>query len=800
MSAVSPKAVDRPNRQSPPIFRNNPVLGAVWDATSDAMALSDRDGIVLAANPAYLQLYGFSAEEVVGADFAIIFPEEVRAWAREQYHAIFTSPTIAPAFESVIRRSDGAERLVESRAEFIVENGERVAMLSVVRDITETRRAQDALRASEDRFRAAQDVSLDAFTILRSVRDAAGQIVDFEWEYVNPVAARILRHTAEALVGRRLLDLLPNNEAGGLFANYVRVAETGEPNDYEVAYDGDGITGWFRNMTVKLGDGVAVSFTDITHRKNVEEALRRSEERFRLALRDSNITVFEQDRDLRYVWIYNPSLGYTPDTILGKTDAEMFGPEDSARLIAVKSRVLKTGRGEQAQITLSYPEGVAHYDLHVEPRRDSSGNLIGITCAAANVTEYRVLEERQTMIAEAGLLLASSLNQDELLERLAHLVTGRLADWCIIYVQDEDGSMRRAASAHVDPMKAPLLEDLLRLPLDIHQARGIERVMETRESMLVADLEAWLPEDSQHGPQMALVRQLGLGSGMAVPLLARGNVLGAISLARADKNSPFTQADLALADEIASRAALFLDNASLYQQAQDAVRIREDFLSIASHDLRTPLTSMHLRLQILLQHARNGTLRAMSPERLMSTLEATDRQIMRLAKLIDDLLDVSRIRAGRFELHGEPVDLADVVGSVAERSAEEAAQAGSPLILDTTPVVGEWDVTRLEQVVGNLVSNAIKYGAGQPINITVGREGDAARLTVTDHGIGIAPDRLATIFERFERGVSAERYSGVGLGLYIAHRIVTAYRGSIRVESVVGQGSTFTVTLPITSS
>ncbi|MFN8473924.1 MAG: PAS domain-containing protein [Anaerolineae bacterium] len=797
MSAVPYAPVEQPARNSPLIPYQSAALDAIWRTTSDAMVLSDRDGIVLAVNPACVRLCGHPAEQIVGSGFTFILPEETRCWAIEQYNEIFNAPGTPFTFEAVVVRADGAERIVESRAELIVDNGEPVAVLSVIRDITDTKQAQNSLRVSEERFRAAQDISLDAFTILRSVRDEAGQIIDFEWEYVNPAAGQILQHAPEALVGRRLLEVLPNNDPSGLFANYKNVVETGESHDYELRYEGEGISGWFRNMTVKLGDGVAISFADITRRKEMEEALRRSEERFLLALHDSNTTVFEQDLDLRYVWVYNPRFEYTPESIIGKTDAEMFSAEDSERLTAIKRRVLETGQGEQVQTTVTSSEGTRHYELHVEPRYDSSGNLLGITCASLNVTEYRALEERQSFIAEAGLLLASSLDQAELLRRLARLATGTLADWCIIYLRGEDGRTYRAASAHVDPAKAPLLDELNRLPLDVHQVKGVDLVMETQQPMHVENLEAWLPEESQYGPQMALIRELGPGSGMAVPLVARGNVLGALSLARADKGRPFTPADLSLAEEIASRAALFLDNSILYQQAQSAVRIREDFLSIASHDLRTPLTSMHLRLQILLQHARKGTLRDMAPDRLLATLEATDRQVMRLAKLIDDLLDVSRIQAGRFELHGEPIDLAEVVAAVVERLAEEAAQSGSTIALHSTSVVGEWDSTRLEQVIGNLLSNAIKYGAGKPIAVSVERDDGSARLVIADHGIGIEPERLPAIFERFERGVAAEHYSGVGLGLYIARRIVKAYGGTIRVESTVGEGSTFTVELPL---
>ncbi len=220
--------------------------------------------------------------------------------------------------------------------------------------------------------------------------------------------------------------------------------------------------------------------------------------------------------------------------------------------------------------------------------------------------------------------------------------------------------------------------------------------------------------------------------------------------------------------------------------------MRDEFLAIASHELYTPVTS----LQLLVQGLRTGTIPA-SPETLSRTFGVAERQTKKLTRLIDELLNVSRIQRSGLALKLATVDLAAVTREVTQRFEDELARAGSALVLHAeAPVRGLWDRDRLEQVVTNLVSNAAKFGAGKPIEITVEEAGGTARLIVTDHGIGIAPGRLSRIFDRFERAVSPRQYGGLGLGLYIVREIAQALGGSVRVESQVGLGSTFTLELP----
>ncbi|MRG95838.1 ATP-binding protein [Polyangium spumosum] len=230
------------------------------------------------------------------------------------------------------------------------------------------------------------------------------------------------------------------------------------------------------------------------------------------------------------------------------------------------------------------------------------------------------------------------------------------------------------------------------------------------------------------------------------------------------------------------------------EEQRAAVRARDDFLAIASHELRTPLTSLKLQLGSL----RVALHKAASPDaRLVQKQQALERHTERLEALIENLLDVSRITLGRLSLRREEVDLAQIVRVVLERLEPDAARVGSTFHFTCEgPVTGQWDALRVEQVVTNLVSNALKYGRGKPVDVDLSADAHTARLVVRDHGIGIPEEARARIFSKFERAVPSEHYGGLGLGLFIAHQIVMAHDGAIWVESTEGPGATFVVQLP----
>ncbi|QZZ54548.1 CHASE domain-containing protein [Myxococcus xanthus] len=231
-------------------------------------------------------------------------------------------------------------------------------------------------------------------------------------------------------------------------------------------------------------------------------------------------------------------------------------------------------------------------------------------------------------------------------------------------------------------------------------------------------------------------------------------------------------------------------------EARDAVQVRDDFLSIAAHELRTPLTNLKLQLQLLYRQLRREE--ALDVEKLAQRVLSCERQTSRLATLVDSLLDVSRLARGRMELNLEPVDLDELVREAVRRFETEARTAGVQVTVDSpAPVTGQWDRMRLEQVLTNLLSNALKYGHGAPVDVRVRSDETQAMVEVEDRGIGLPPEDAQRIFGRFERAVSSRHYGGLGLGLFITRQLVEALGGHISVASTPGQGATFTVALPL---
>jgi PAS domain S-box-containing protein len=433
------------------------------------------------------------------------------------------------------------------------------------------------------------------------------------------------------------------------------------------------------------------------------------------------------------------------DELLAVVHAQLANAEECLNTV----RVLQTRPGGESFDSLRFHDG-RFYERYSRPQRIGD-EVVGRVWSYRDVTDRERLLRRAVFLADASRLLAS-LDVEPALDGVAHLAVPFLGDGCAVDLLG-DGGPRRLIAVSRDPAR-PIHPEVRAVTLAGH----------------------------------ASIHAVGPHSYMAVPLIIKHDVIGAMTFVAAPERR-YTQQDLDLAEELARRAALSVENARLYRGAQEALRARDEFLSIAAHELRGPLTSLHLAVQGL----RRGRLPAAANDRV---LELIEREDLRLARFVDELLDVGRIRSGQLRFDIEQVDLAEVVREVAARSAPELARAGSSLSIAATRAVGQWDRFRLEQVVGNLLSNAIRFGLGKPIEIAVGEGGGRATVAVKDGGIGIPLEKQKRIFEPFERAVSMRHYGGLGLGLYIVRTIVEGLGGGVRVASRPGGGATFTVELP----
>ncbi len=388
---------------------------------------------------------------------------------------------------------------------------------------------------------------------------------------------------------------------------------------------------------------------------------------------------------------------------------------------------------------------------------------------------------RVTLLADASIAVASTLDERELAARLTRVLVPRLGSFCAVEWLRADGRARCVG--------ATVGADLVLHDLDLEASEREAAQLRSRSSrgaQLGTALGDPLPSWGETWKRES--ESLGICSMVVLPLEIRGEPLGTLTLGSAQA---YASADVVLGEVIARRMCAGFETARLYEQALEAVRVRDDFISMASHELRTPLTSLLLDAQRLSLGSTDDR------DKLRRASGRITRSSERLARLIGDLLDVSRIRAGRFVVELAEVDFRGVVADALDRYAPQLARAGSTVALESGPgIVGRWDRSRLHQVVANLLQNAIRYGEGKPIEIGLSADERRARLSVKDHGCGMAPEQLERLFEQFARPTTSSSREGLGLGLWIARGIVEAHGGTIWARSVVGEGSEFVVELP----
>ncbi len=498
---------------------------------------------------------------------------------------------------------------------------------------------------------------------------------------------------------------------------------------------------------------------------------------------------YEMDEEFRYRRINAAGLqivGKSREEILGKRVLDVFPDVAEAAIHLATTRVME--RREAEIVETYYPPHQRWYTNRIYPVDG------GIAVFSQDITEQKLLEQNLAFLAEASKILSSSLDYEHTLRGVAQLAVPHFADWCAVDMMTGPNATDLLAIAHIDPAKIHWAEELRRQePVDLDQPGGLGHVLRTCRSAFYPEItDALLIATSKDERALEIARQIGFSSAMIVPLIIRETPIGAMSFVSAESGRHFTPADLRMAEELASRAALAVENSRLYGESQQAVALRDDFISAASHELKTPVTSLKIYTEMLLRQAdQRGDDKS---SRHLGTMNA---QIERLTVLISDLLDVSKIEAGRLELRQEMFDPRRLVEEVVE-----TIQATTTHCIEMTghadrPVVGDWE--RLGQVFTNLLTNAVKYSPrADRIVVRVGEDPESVTVEVEDFGIGMDAEHLEKVFDRFYRVSSTDEktFPGLGMGLFISHEIVRRHGGSLGVTSEKGRGSVFRVVLP----
>lgn len=561
---------------------------------------------------------------------------------------------------------------------------------------------------------------------------------------------------------------------------------------------------------VRLGLGIACGVSISALAEVLHAARRRAErneQRFRALIENGRDVVFVVSADgvVRYASpTVTRTLGHAPEDLVGHGALELIHPDDRERVRRLLDEIREERGASRAVDYRLGDEGGAWRWLEGNVTNLLTDPAVaGLVCNFRDVTARKRAEEAQRLLAEAGAVLTSSLDDEATLDALARLAVRLLADICLIDMVQGDGTIVRAAAAHSDPTQQALVDELRRYPPDPYGAHPSMQALRSGRSDLSERAEfAMLKATTRSAEHLAIVEQLGFESYLSIPLAARGHALGVLTLIGTDKRRRYDAADMALAEELARRAALALDNARLYratqkarQEAEEADQAKGRFLAVLSHELRTPLTPVLMAVSALLD---GDQILDFHP-----TLEMIRHNVELEARLIDDLLDVSRIGRGTLQLTLRTVDAHEAVRQAVQICLGEIEQGRIALVWDLAAEESyvEADPARLQQIVWNLIKNATKFTppggsiAVRSRNQRPSEPGGRPHLVIeiADDGAGIEAEALGRIFEPFEQGESPPRQrGGLGLGLAISRSLAEAHGGRLTaVSEGPGRGSTF---------
>ena len=431
-------------------------------------------------------------------------------------------------------------------------------------------------------------------------------------------------------------------------------------------------------------------------------------------------------------------------------------------------------------------------DVTARRRAEEQGRALEREQAARAEAENS--QKRTALLAEASRVLSTSFDYQTTLAALVRLAVPTLADYCALDILEGESEFKRIGEAHVDPTKSNLIRQVGTFPRSALTAQHpLIRVMTTGYPVLEAEITpAFIRASFAEPAQRQMVEALGPRSFICVPLVSSGKILGALTLVTSGSGRRYDEADLSLAADMARRAAIVVEHARLFHEAQQATRARDDVLAVVAHDLRNPLNTVTMAISLMLEN----TPVERTQERRQ--VEIVRRAADRMNRMIQDLLDVKRMESGRLAIDLQAEDVDVIINDMIEMLRPLAV--GSSIVLESSvpdglpPVLA--DSARIQQVLSNLVGNAVKFTPRQGrITVCAEQVGGEIRFGVIDTGPGIPPEQVPHIFGQFWQASSTDR-RGIGLGLAIAKGIVEAHKGTIWVESHIGLGSTFYFTLP----
>ena len=815
----------------------------VESAKEYAIIMTDREGRVLEWNPGAERITGYAQEEVLGAKADLIFTPEDRAAGAPERELLEAERAGEAQDQRWHLKKDGARFFADGVMTALRDDeGNLRGFAKVLRDSTERELAEEALRKSEEEHRTLFETMTQGIIY----QNAQGALTS-----MNPAAERMLGLLRDEVTSRVSADPrwralredgspFPVEEHPPMVAlrtgRIVNDVVMGLHNPKDDAYR------WILMDSVpqfRPGEGepyqVYSLFDDITWRKKAEEALRESEVRFRGTFENAAVGIGHVGMGGEWLRV-NETLcdivDYSKDELLKMTFQDITHPDD---LDADVERFAELMKGEIESYTMEKryfrsDGSVVWIDLTTSLQRDPDGEPLYCISVVEDISprkeaereRARLLElersareeaeragQRLTFLAEASTLLASSLDYEETLANVAKLAVPGVADWCTVDLVDEHGHLKRLAVAHKDPDRvAWALELNRRYPPAPDTPGGFYEVLRTGKAVLRPEVpDALLKAAAQDDAHLDLLRGVGFRSMMVVPLNVHNKTLGVLLFVSAEGGRRYTETDLALAEELGRRAAIAVENALLYAQAQDlnealeervaqrtaqlesANKELEAFSYSVSHDLRAPLRGIDGFSQALLEDYSEGL-----DETARHYLGRVRAGAQRMGELIDDLLLLSRL--SRSEMKRQEVHLSDIVEEISQRLVERDKKRDASFDIQKN-VTAEGDARLLTVVLENLLENAWKFTAREATaRVRFGmQEGEIPVYFIQDNGAGFNMAYANKLFTAFQRLHSPQEFEGTGIGLATVQRIVHRHGGKVWAEGEVGAGATFFFTL-----
>ena len=549
-------------------------------------------------------------------------------------------------------------------------------------------------------------------------------------------------------------------------------------------------------------DAPAAKPADIPLGMGVLQPLAANEDQFRHLVEATPAITWAADAEGRVTFANNRLFEYTglqPGEDVRDWARLSVHPDDYPERLEAWRHARQDGGAFEIELRIRRADGIYRWFLvRAIPLRGEGGRVERWFASATDIDERKRSEQILRFLAEASAALAEVTDVDDTLKRISRLAVPQFADWVEVTMKEPGGAVRRVVVNHWDPKRVQQAEELHRLHPQ-SEASGVLKVIRTGESVFIPDVsDRMLQGASRSGEQLHMLRKLALRSYISVPMRSKTRVMGALSFGTAESGRVYSNFDLRTAEELAHRASIALENAELLQALKEADRRKDEFLAVLAHELRNPLAPVRNAIEIL--RASHSP----SPQ-LQWTHDVIDRQVRQMTRLVDDLLDVSRITSGKIELRKERVELAAAVRSALEAS-RPLIERGSHQLTVRVPPEAIWltaDLARLAQILSNLLNNAAKYTRpGGHIWLTAERGDGEAVIRVRDNGIGIEPRMLERVFDMFaqvHRG-SDHTQGGLGIGLTLVKRLTELHGGRIEARSDGPErGSEFAVCLPLSA-